>query len=255
VAFFAGTIDTMRAAVRFVAVASVAAVLLGHLAPTAGASVRPATAPATVAGPAALPPPTPTIDAIAGPADASELAVRVHPPDTRPVGITSVYVIGDSLTFGAQFFGGLNAKLANAGYQARVDGKVGRFIAAGATILDNEVAHGRLEPVVFVALGDNEVANHWSAKNLSNSIDQLMGAAGERWVIWMTIQLRDPTLAATFNSVLAGKQQLYRHLLIADWHAVNLAGLFDGPIHLTPTGYNVRADFMVNSLNSLTLPH
>lgn len=199
--------------------------------------------------------PLTTIGAITGAADAAAQAHRVKPPDTRPVGLTHVFVIGDSLTFGAQFFGGVDAKLAAAGYQARVDGKVGRFIAAGATILDNEVAHGRLEPLVFVALGNNEVANHWSAKFLSQSIDQLMAAAGDRWVIWMNVEQRDPTLSATFNALLESKRQLYRHLVIADWASLNLAGLFDGPLHLTPTGYNVRADFMVSSLNTFTLPH
>jgi hypothetical protein len=196
-----------------------------------------------------------TVDGVSLSADAINQAVRLDPPPTRPVGLTQVFVVGDSLTFGAQFFGGLDAKLAAAGYQARVDGRVGRFITGGATVLDNEVAHGRLEPLVFVALGDNEVADHWNAKNISASIDQLMVSAGDRWVIWMNTEVRDPTQATTFNAVLEGKRQIYRHLLIADWHSLNLAGLFDGPVHLTPTGYKVRADFTVSSLNTFTLPH
>jgi hypothetical protein len=250
---FAGTIEMMRVGVRLVALVSVAALLIGHAGPAAATAARPsaprnALAPAGPLGPV-------TVDALNAPADAVGQAVRLNPPPTRPVGLTHVFVIGDSLTFGAQFFGGLDAKLSAAGYQARADGKVGRFIAAGATILDNEVAHGRLEPLVFVALGNNEVANHWSAKNLSNSIDQLMAAAGDRWVIWMNVEQRDPTLALTFNALLESKRQIYRHLVIADWHSLNLAGLFDGPLHLTPTGYIVRANFMVSSLNTFTLPH
>jgi hypothetical protein len=254
VTFFADTIDAMRVAVRLVALASVAAILVGHIVPTtvgaAGAAHQPAVL--QVAAPTTTPT---TIASVLLSADATTRAARLRPPPNRPVGLTQVFVVGDSLTFGASFFGGLDAKLAAAGYQARVDGRVGRFITGGATVLDNEVAHGRLEPLVFVALGDNEVANHWNAKNLSASIDQLMASAGDRWVIWMNIALRDPTLATTFNSVLESKRQLYRHLLIADWHGLDLAGLFDGPVHLTPTGYKVRADFMVSSLNTFTLPH
>jgi hypothetical protein len=249
----------MRVVVRLAAVASVAAILLGHLAPssaTAGAAVRPVAARTPAfAGPLPALGPVTTVSGISTSADATAQAARLDPPPTRPVGITQVYVVGDSLTFGASFFGGVEAKLAAAGYQARVDGKVGRFIAAGATLLDNEATHGRLEPLVFVALGNNEVANHWSAKNLSASIDQLMAAAGDRWVIWMNIEQRDPTLSLTFNAVLEAKRQVYRHLLIADWHSLDLTGLFDGPLHLTPTGYKVRADFMVSSLNAFTLPH
>jgi hypothetical protein len=248
----------MRAAVRLVAVASAAALLLGHLAPTsatAGASVRPAMLPASAPGVLAAAAPLTTIAAITSSAGALVPAHRENPPATRPVGLTHVFVIGDSLTFGAEFFGGLDAKLAAAGYQARVDGKVGRFIAAGATILDNEVAHDRLEPLVFVALGNNEVANHWSAKFLSQSIDQLMAAVGDRWVIWMNVEQRDPTLATTFNALLESKRLLYRHLVIADWASLDTTGLFDGPLHLNPTGYKVRADFTITSLNTFTLPH
>ena len=251
-AFFTGTIDPMRVAVRLVAVVAVGAILAGHVAPSAAtAAPRPPLQPS--AAPALGP--VVTIGTVNTAADAAVQAVRLDPPPTRPIGLTHVYVIGDSLTFGADFFGGLTGKLAAAGYTARVDGKVGRFISAGATILDNEVAHGRLEPLVFVALGNNEVANHWSAKYLSASIDQLMAAAGDRWVIWMNVEQRDPTLGLVFNSILESKRQIYRHLVIADWASLDLAGLFDGPLHLTPTGYKVRADFVVSSLNTFTLPH
>jgi len=242
----------MRAAARLVAVACVGALLLGRVVPT---SATERVSPMSVAALAAAATTTTTIAAIAGSSDAVVPAHREHPPDTRPVGLTHLFLIGDSVTFGAQFFGGLDAKLAAAGYQARVDGKVGRFISAGATILDNEVAHGRLEPLVVVALGTNEVADHWTAKFLNASIDQLMAAAGDRWVIWVNVQQRDPTLAATFNALLESKRQIYRHLVIADWASLDLTGLFDGPVHLTPTGYKVWADFIVSSLNTFTLPH
>jgi hypothetical protein len=234
----------MRTVVRLLGAALVAAALLMRLGPT----------PASVV--AIAPSVQPAITAIA-PADTTPLAPaqRLDPPPSRPTGETHVYLVGDSLTFGAVFFGELVPKLAAAGYQARVDDRVGRFMSGGTTLLQAEADAGRLEPVVLVALGSNEVADHWSAKYLNPAIDQLLAAAGDRWVIWVNVQQRDPTLATTFNALLAQKAHLYPHLLIAEWNAVNLSGLFDGPVHLTPTGYRVRADFVVATLNTLTQPH
>lgn len=197
----------------------------------------------------------PAVSAIAV-ADATPLsaAVRLNPPRGLPLGETRVYVIGDSLTLGADVFGKVGAKLSAAGYQARVDGKVGRFIPEAATILQAEAAAGRLEPVVMAGLGTNEIEAGRSTVSIAASIDNLMTAVGNRWVIWINVKMRDQVSADRFNTILNAKAAQYRHLLIADWRSTSTSIYFqfDG-IHLSPAGYVVRATFMVTTMNTDTV--
>jgi lysophospholipase L1-like esterase len=167
-----------------------------------------------------------------------------------------VYVIGDSLTKGADFPGGLGRSLANAGYHAQVDAEISRFIKAGVQILDLH-AHRRrdnLEPVVMVALGTNDAHAGFTPNAEAALIDELMTAVGpHRLVIWTTTQFLPSFRSDQFNQVLRSKTAHYPNLLVADWAAQDHTKLLtpDG-IHYTNDGYRVRAAFTLQALDAVT---
>jgi lysophospholipase L1-like esterase len=176
--------------------------------------------------------------------------------DNRACGASSVYVIGDSLTVGAAFPGGLEQLLAHAGYHARVDAEVSRFIKAGVQILDFR-AHVRrqpLEPVVMVALGTNDAHAGFTITALESLVDELMAAVGpNRSVVWVNTQFLPAFRSDTFNRVLRWKAAQYPNLVIADWDATDhTSSLTASGIHYTNDGYRVRAIFTLQQLEKVT---
>ena len=177
-------------------------------------------------------------------------------PDRRACGASKVYVIGDSLTKGADFPGGLEQLLTNAGYEARVDAEISRFIKAGVQILDLQahLRRSRLEPVIMVALGTNDAHAGFTAKALGSLVDQLMTAVGpNRLVVWTTTQFLPEFRSEAFNWVLRAKAVQYPDLLIADWDATDHTGFLapDG-IHYSNDGYRVRAIFTLQQIEAVT---
>jgi lysophospholipase L1-like esterase len=182
------------------------------------------------------------------------------PGDTRrggrACGESSVYVIGDSLTVSADFPGGLGQLLARAGYHARVDAEISRFIKAGVQILDLR-AHIRrqpLEPIVMVALGTNDAHAGFTTPALESLVDQLMTAVGpDRLVVWVNTQFLPAFRSDGFNLVLRWKAAQYPNLVIADWAATDhTSSLTRSGIHYTNDGYRVRAAFMLDQLEAVT---
>ena len=174
----------------------------------------------------------------------------------RACGESHVYVIGDSLTKGADFPGGLGKLLAYAGYHAQVDAEISRFIKAGVQILDLHAhrRHDNLEPVVMVALGTNDAHAGFTANAEAALIDELMTAVGpHRLVVWTTTQFLPSFRSDQFNRVLRLKAAYYPNLLIADWDAEDHTKLLtpDG-IHYTNDGYRVRAAFTLQALEAVT---
>lgn len=192
-------------------------------------------------------------------ADATQGAVRIRPP--FPCGEQRVFIVGDSLTVGADYFGQLGSLLTNAGYLPRINAIESRFTSAGATILRDEALAGRLEQVVMVALGTNDAAAGYSAASFAGNVDKVMTAVGPgRIVLWVNLQLKSTTTrpyldAATinFNAVLTTKASEYSNLRIADWEATpNRIYLSSDGIHYSTTGYKNRAVFSRERMDSLT---
>jgi lysophospholipase L1-like esterase len=169
---------------------------------------------------------------------------------------SKVYVIGDSLTKGADFPGGLEQLLAGAGYTARVDAEVSRFIKAGVQILDFQAhrRHDKLEPVVMVALGTNDAHAGFTTTALALLVDQLMTAVGpHRLVIWVTTQFLPDYRSDAFNQVLRLEAARHTNLLIADWAATDRSQYLAGDgVHYSNEGYRVRALFMLEQLRAVT---
>lgn len=192
-------------------------------------------------------------------ADAAQAAVRIRPP--FPCGEQRVFIVGDSLTFGADYFGKLGSLLTGAGYLPRINAIEGRFTSAGATILRDEALAGRLERVVMVALGTNDAAAGYSTTSFAGNVDKVMAAVGaSRIVLWVNLQMKSTTTrpyldAATvnFNAILTTKSAQYPNLRIADWEATpNRIYLSSDGIHYSSTGYRNRATFTRERLDSLT---
>jgi hypothetical protein len=176
--------------------------------------------------------------------------------DGTACGESSVYVIGDSLTVGAAFPGGLEQLLARAGYRARVDGEISRFIKAGVQILDFR-AHLRrqpLEPVVMVALGTNDAHARFTSEALASLVEQLMTAVGpDRLVVWVNTQFLPAFRSDEFNRVLRWKAAQHPNLVIADWDATDHTRyLTASGVHYTNDGYRTRALFMLDQLEAVT---
>lgn len=173
--------------------------------------------------------------------------VRVVPPGC---GTTQAFVIGDSLTVGAAAYGGLLGHLSRAGFDALVDAKVGRFTSAGAQILASREASGRLESLVLVALGTNDVYNTIDAARLDLIIDRAMAATGpHRTVVWVNLHLRSTVRATAFNTALLRAAERHGNLIVADWQADPASRtLASDGVHLTTAGYRERARFMVDAL-------
>jgi hypothetical protein len=145
----------------------------------------------------------------------------------------SVYVLGDSLTFGMAPY--LPSLLP--GRSVEIDGKPGRTATEGLDILATRNAP--LPPTVVMALGTNHVE---SPEQFSAVIDQTMARLGLRRVIWVNIA--SPT-GQPFNRDLDAARSRYRNLEIIDWARVMAAhpeDLVADQIHNTNAGYQLRAE-------------
>lgn len=192
---------------------------------------------------------------------ADQLAVRGERiqagPTTPPppiCGATEVFVVGDSLTVGADYFGGLADLMDAAGYTATIDGSIARFSSGGATVVSARLAAGELEPLVMVALGTNDASAGYTSSWFAGNVDKLMAAVGpNRVVVWMNLQMADMATADRFNGVLYLKSLQHRNLLIADWaNTPNRQYLTGDGLHYSPTGYRNRAAYTVNRADWVT---
>jgi lysophospholipase L1-like esterase len=182
---------------------------------------------------------------------------RTFPPavgDAPAYGATRVFTLGDSLTVGA-IDAGFRSRLAEAGFIGRDNARVGRPLTTGIAILRDEIATGRLEPVVIVALGTNDLfrTSDWFA----SAVDEVMRVVGNRHVIWVNMQvrtdLRRNAMAGHFNAVLAAKALKYPNLTIGDWATDGPAdALYGDGFHYNPRGYAARAAKYVDYLRVAT---
>lgn len=176
--------------------------------------------------------------------------IQVGPTTPPPpiCGENDVFVVGDSLTVGADYFGDLTDLMTAAGYTATVDGAVARFSSGGVSVLDARRTAGLLEPLVVVALGTNDAAAGYTTSWFAGNVDRIMATVGpSRVVVWMNLQMTDMATADRFNGMLYLKSLQYRNLLIADWASTpNRQYLAGDGLHYNTTGYKNRAAYTVD---------
>ena len=177
-------------------------------------------------------------------------------PNTSP----SLLIIGDSITWGSDYFAKAQKLVAGDGQWANVvvDGQYSRRVAfptpntsirmSGVKSYLQIKAAGLNPDAVIVALGSNDVAMESKIEVYEKIIRDLMDTIGNVPVTWLTVNRRDTkTIAARsviFNNVLIKLTAEYPNLVLSDWYSVinsNLKLMAWDKVHLTPTGYTVRA--------------
>ena len=177
-------------------------------------------------------------------------------PDASP----SLLIIGDSITWGTDYFAKAQKLVAGDGQWANVvvDGQYSRRVAfptpntsirmSGVKSYLKLKAAGLNPDAVIVALGSNDVAMESKIKVYEKIIRDLMDTIGNVPVTWLTINRRDTkrihARSVIFNSVLIKLTAEYPNLVLSDWYSVinsNLKLMAWDKVHLTPTGYAIRA--------------
>jgi hypothetical protein len=150
-------------------------------------------------------------------------------------------VIGDSLAVGMKPY--LGSVLP--GWTVTVDGRVGRPLAEGMSILNSTSLPSGSSSVLAISLFTNDDPRNTT--QLSSAIDTTLHAVGSTGcVIWATIS-RDPVGGISYNAandLLARKASANPHLRIADWATyvtTHPGTLSSGNVHPGPAGYRARA--------------
>lgn len=162
-------------------------------------------------------------------------------PEAAALEGSEVVVIGDSLMDGAAIYGNLQAKIRGAGHPYVAETRTGMRTAEGVEHAI-ELIEGREPGHLVIGLGTNDEPD---GPAFAASIDALVEAA-PGWRIWWVAPHHEPVepLEATLQDAGERHQNLevvdFAPVLDADptlWH--------DDGIHLTPRGYEARADFVV----------
>ena len=182
--------------------------------------------------------------AIASPANAT-----ANPP-------TTLLVLGDSLTWGANYFAKSQARLAAANNfdVVLVDSRWGRRISglastrySGNAALKQLIADGVRPTAVIVALGTNDVAIFTKRREYVTLIQDLMTTIGDVPVAWVNVHRIDSTStirgSKRFNAAVGQVLANYPLANVFDWAEVaknNPKVIDPDKIHLTPLGHEVR---------------
>ena len=182
--------------------------------------------------------------AIASPANAT-----ANPP-------TTLLVLGDSLTWGANYFAKSQARLAAANTfdVVLVDSRWGRRTSglsstrySGNAALKQLIADGVRPTAVIVALGTNDIAIFTKRREYVTLIQDLMTTIGNVPVAWVNVHRIDSAStirgSRRFNAALGQVLANYPLANVFDWAEVaknNPKVIDPDKIHLTPLGHEVR---------------
>lgn len=158
-----------------------------------------------------------------------------------------VFIVGDSLTVGSK------AEIDNNYEEIQVkqttDAQIGRTLAEGYTVLKNDPAAKKAN-TWFVALGTND--GGLSKKRAESQVKRILQLAENRDVYWVNVHLPDNKYTSMFNKVLSAQEEKNSRLTVIDFNGElsnNPQYLAEDGIHLTPEGYNWRADLYVPKAN------
>jgi hypothetical protein len=153
-------------------------------------------------------------------------------PNTGP----SLLILGDSITWGTDYFAKAQKLVAGDGQWVNVvlDGQYSRRVAfptpntsirmSGVKSYLKLKAAGLNPDAVIVALGSNDVALETKVEVYEKIIRDLMNTIGNVPVTWLTVNRRDTKAifarSVTFNTVLVKLTTEYPNLVLSDWSAV-----------------------------------
>lgn len=181
---------------------------------------------------------------------------RAVPQTTTPTPKSTLIVLGDSLTWGTNFFAKSQSRLAATKHfeTVLVDSRWGRRISgltstrySGNAALKQLIADGIRPTAVIVALGTNDVAILTKRREYVAVIQELMNTIGNVPVVWVNVHRTDSATTTRqsqrFNATLASVLANYPLASVYDWAtvAMNDSKVIDpDKIHLTPLGHEVR---------------
>lgn len=203
-----------------------------------------------------------------GPVNGAAHAPRTAPTPAAPA---TLLVLGDSLTWGANYFAKLRARLSAQGTFdiVVVDGwwsrRIGGIVStkySGVNTLRALRKAGVNPAAVIVGLGTNDVQFLGRPREYAPLIDELLTEIGPVPVAWLNVH-RVETATTTrrsriFNRTLATVAESRPHVTVVDWAAVVSASprlmAFD-KIHLQPSGYEARTKLVLDVASDLWNRH
>ncbi|NDC47405.1 MAG: SGNH/GDSL hydrolase family protein [Actinobacteria bacterium] len=182
--------------------------------------------------------------------------VAVPRLDSAPPTPTTLLVLGDSLTWGANYFAKAERRLAETGTfdTVVVDGwwsrRIGGIISttySGANTYKKLTKDGLRPTAVIVALGTNDVYFLAKKREFAAIIRELMDAIGPLPVVWLNVHRVESATTITrsriFNTTLGKVLADYPNASVYDWVATvekNPSLMAFDKIHLQPSGYEAR---------------
>lgn len=182
-----------------------------------------------------------------------------YAPGVNGTGGSTLLVLGDSLTWGANYFAKTQSQLAATqtfdnvivdGWWSRRIGGIVSTTYSGANTYKNTYLKKRVYPTaVIVALGTNDVYFLSKKREYIAVIRELMDAIGPVPVVWLNVHRVDSSRTTArsrvFNRTLERVLAEYPLASVYDWankaKTTSRLMAFD-KIHLTPSGYKVRSN-------------
>ena len=160
-------------------------------------------------------------------------------------GSKSIYVVGDSLTEGAEPW--LGSALARQGWHLQaVSARVGRGVTDGLSILRSRASS--LPPTVMVALGTNDLGAR--PADVFGWLKSARSIVGSRRLVWVNLCITDGgnQRLASFRQINIALTEFAPgfHIELANWCAfATRHGIVPGPdgVHYVGSAYRQRADF------------
>ena len=181
--------------------------------------------------------------------------------DATPTPKSTLLVLGDSLTWGTNFFAKSQSRLAATKHfdTVLVDSRWGRRISglnstrySGNAALKHLIADGVRPTAVIVALGTNDVAILTRRREYVTVIQELMNTIGNVPVAWVTVHRVDSATTTRqsqrFNATLAQVLANYPLASLYDWVEdvkKNPKVMDPDKIHLSPLGHETRTQVYV----------
>ncbi|MGA1312169.1 MAG: SGNH/GDSL hydrolase family protein [Ilumatobacteraceae bacterium] len=182
--------------------------------------------------------------------------VAVPRLDSAPPPRTTLLVLGDSLTWGSNYFAKAQTRLAATGTfdTVVVDGwwsrRIGGIISttySGTNTYKKLTKDGLRPTAVIVALGTNDVFFLSKKREYATIIRELMDAIGPLPVVWLNVHRVESATTISrsrvFNATLSRVLADYPNASVYDWVETvkkNPSLMAFDKIHLQPSGYEAR---------------
>ncbi len=179
-------------------------------------------------------------------------------PAIGPNGQGTLLIVGDSLTFGTNYFGKLAVKAQSTNIWTKVvlDAKNGRKATVGAKVIADRLTTSTT--AIVVALGTNDMISKPQTWYPDFAIDTVMEQVGNIPVLWVNLEFSPNGRAdwrsrgVRFNRALQSATARYPNLIVADWNKFftpkgQSRFVADG-VHLSVTGYKTRTSFFLSKI-------